>query len=257
MKSHDDDGGGFGASSPPVVLLTGASRGIGLETARLFSTRGWRVLALSREAPCAEARRFLAADDHIAADLSDIDGLEAVIAAVRARLVDGRLDALVNNAGISPKTADGSRIGVAGSDADLWRAVLNVNLVSTALLARGLLPELERAQGAIVNVTSIVGSRVHPFAGAAYAASKAGLTALTREMAREFAPLGIRANAVAPGEINTTILSPRTSEIVSRDVPMRRLGEPQEVAEVVYFLCADSASYVTGVEIPINGGQHV
>jgi NAD(P)-dependent dehydrogenase (short-subunit alcohol dehydrogenase family) len=250
-------GGKWGGGAPPVVLLTGASRGIGLETARLFCERGWRVLTVSRKPPIDDGCRPVPNASHIIADLADIDGIDRLADEVRVRLGDGQLNALVNNAGISPKCADGSRIGVAESDAALWNRVLNVNLVSTALLVRALLPELAKAHGSIVNVTSIVASRVHPFAGAAYAASKAGLAALTREMAREFAPLGIRANAVAPGEINTTILSPRTSEIIAREVPMQRLGEPMEVAEVVYFLCAPGSSYVTGVEIPINGGQHV
>jgi NAD(P)-dependent dehydrogenase (short-subunit alcohol dehydrogenase family) len=126
---------------------------------------------------------------------------------------------------------------VAASDARVWTQVLNVNLVSIALLARGLLPELVAAAGSIVNVTSIVGSRVHPFAGVTYAASKAKLSTLTRELAYEFGPLGVRANATAPGEIETSILSPGTDELVAKQVPLKRLGDPREVAETVHFLC--------------------
>jgi NAD(P)-dependent dehydrogenase (short-subunit alcohol dehydrogenase family) len=125
------------------------------------------------------------------------------------------------------------------------------------LLAQKLQPELARAKASIVNVTSIAGSRVHPFAGVAYAASKAGLTALTRELASELGPFGIRANAIAPGEIDTSILSPGTEEIVRRDVPLRRLGTPREVAETILFLCSERSAYVNGAEIHINGGQHV
>ncbi|MBB4441636.1 NAD(P)-dependent dehydrogenase (short-subunit alcohol dehydrogenase family) [Rhizobium leguminosarum] len=135
--------------------------------------------------------------------------------------------------------------------------MLNVNLISTALLARALLPELEAAKGLIVNVTSIAGSRVHPFAGVAYAASKAGLASLTRELAHEFGPRGVRANAIAPGEIETSILSPGTNALVEQEVPMARLGTPREVAETIYFLCSDASSYINGAEIHINGGQHV
>ena len=116
--------------------------------------------------------------------------------------------------------------------------------------------ELEKAQGAVVNVTSIAGSRVHPFAGAAYATSKAALAALTREMASDFGPRGIRVNAIAPGEIDTSILSPGTEKIVE-EIPMRRLGQPAEVAETIFYLCSPQSSYVTGAEIHINGGQHV
>jgi NAD(P)-dependent dehydrogenase (short-subunit alcohol dehydrogenase family) len=108
-----------------------------------------------------------------------------------------------------------------------------------------------------VNVTSIAGSRVHPFAGAADATSKAALASLTREMASDFGRLGIRVNAIAPGEIDTSILSPGTDEIVEREIPLRRLGKPEEVAATIYFLCTAPSSYVNGAEIHINGGQHV
>ena len=109
----------------------------------------------------------------------------------------------------------------------------------------------------MVNVTSIAGSRVHPFAGAAYATSKAALAALTREMAADFGPLGIRVNAIAPGEIDTAILSPGTEKIVAHQIPMHRLGTPDEVAKIIYVLCTETSSYVNGAEIHINGGQHV
>jgi NAD(P)-dependent dehydrogenase (short-subunit alcohol dehydrogenase family) len=124
------------------------------------------------------------------------------------------------------------------------------------MLARGLCEELARAKGSVVNVTSIAGSRVHPFAGAAYATSKAALAALTREMASDFGPLGVRVNAISPGEIDTAILSPGTEKIVEQ-IPMRRLGTTEEVAKAIYFLCTDASSYVNGAELHINGGQHV
>ena len=114
-----------------------------------------------------------------------------------------------------------------------------------------------RSKGAVVNVTSIAGSRVHPFAGAAYATSKAALAALTREMAHDFGRHGIRVNAISPGEIDTAILSPGTERIVREQIPMKRLGEPEEVAKAIYFLCTDASSYVNGAELHINGGQHV
>ena len=109
----------------------------------------------------------------------------------------------------------------------------------------------------MVNVTSIGGSRVHPFAGAAYGTSKAALAALTREMAAEFGSRGVRVNAISPGEIDTSILSPGTERIVEEQIPMHRLGEPEEVAKAIYFLCSDQSSYVNGAELHINGGQHV
>jgi NAD(P)-dependent dehydrogenase (short-subunit alcohol dehydrogenase family) len=175
---------------------------------------------------------------------------------MRERLPDGKLDALVNNAGVSPKGKNGERLDVLESGMNVWRHVFEVNLFATIWLAQGLREELTRAKGAIVNVTSIAGGRVHPFAGAAYATSKAALAALTREMAADFGPLGVRVNAIAPGEIDTAILSPGTEKIVET-IPLRRLGQPEEVAKTIYYLCTDQSSYVTGAEIHINGGQHV
>ena len=112
------------------------------------------------------------------------------------------------------------------------------------------------AAAALLRRSSIAGSRVHPFAGSAYATSKAALSSLTREMAADFGPLGIRVNAIAPGEIDTSILSPGTEKLVE-EIPLRRLGSPEEVAKTIYFLCTEQSSYVTGAEIHINGGQHV
>lgn len=241
----------------PIMLLTGASRGIGHATVKLFQSNGWRILTVSRQPFSPDCPWPGARENHIQADLADLDGIEALVAEVRARLPQGRLHALVNNAGISPKGEGGRRLGVTLSDAHVWTQVLNVNLISTALLARALLPELEAAKGSIVNVTSIAGSRVHPFAGTAYAASKAGLAALTREMAHEFGPFGVRANAIAPGEIATSILSPGTDDLVAREVPMGRLGDASEVAQTIHFLCTAESAYINGAEIHINGGQHV
>lgn len=240
-----------------TMLLTGASRGIGHATVKLFQAKGWRILTVSRQPFSEECRWPSARESHIQADLADLSQIDRLAATVRERLVDGKLHALVNNAGISPKGPGRSRLGVADTTAEVWTHVLNVNLVSTALIARALLPELEAAKGSIVNVTSIAGSRVHPFAGVAYAASKAGLAALTREMAHEFGRHGVRANAIAPGEIETSILSPGTDALVAAEVPMGRLGEPREVAETIYFLCSGQSSYINGAEIHINGGQHV
>jgi short-subunit dehydrogenase len=98
---------------------------------------------------------------------------------------------------------------------------------------------------------------VHPFAGAAYATSKAALASLTREMASDFGRVGVRVNSIAPGEIDTSILSPGTEKIVEQQIPLHRLGTPDEVAKIIYVLCTETSSYVNGAEIHINGGQHV
>jgi NAD(P)-dependent dehydrogenase (short-subunit alcohol dehydrogenase family) len=150
----------------------------------------------------------------------------------------------------------GGRLGSIETDHRDWMTVFQVNFFAPIMLARGLINELQAGSGAVVNVSSIAGSRVHPFAGSAYATSKAALAALTREMAADFAPLGIRVNAISPGEIDTAILSPGTEALIA-DIPMRRLGQPEEVAKAIYFLCTEQSSYINGAELSVDGGQHV
>src|SRR5215468_10392081 len=208
-----------------TLVLTGASRGIGHATVKKFSAGGWRVITVSRQPFSALCPWPSGGENHVQLDLARPADVDRGIEQIRARLAGGKLDALVNNAAISPKNPSGER--------------------------------LSAARGCVVNVTSIAGSRVHPFAGSAYATSKAALAALTREMAHDFGPRGIRVNAIAPGEIDTSILSPGTEKIVENQIPMRRLGTPDEVADVIHFLCEKGSSYVSGAEIQINGGQHV
>ena len=223
-----------------------------------FSQAGWRVITCSRHAFPENCPWEAGPEDHIQVDLSDPEDTEHAVAEMRTRLEDqgSRLDALVNNAGISPKGAEGGRLGTMNTELSDWLHVFHVNLFGPVILARGLVEELRAASGAVVNVTSIAGSRVHPFAGSAYATSKAALASLTREMASDFGPLGVRVNAIAPGEIDTSILSPGTDKLVE-ELPLRRLGQPSEVAETIFYLCSEQSSYVTGAEIHINGGQHV
>ena len=245
-------------SERKTLILTGASRGIGHATVKRFSSAGWRVITCSRQPFPEDCPWEAGPEDHIQVDLADVENTVAAIAEMRERLKDqgGRLHALDNNAAISPKGDGGSRLGVFDTDVETWYRVFQVNFFASVMLARGLVEELKAAQGSVVNVTSIAGERVHPFAGSAYATSKAALAALTREMASEFGRLGVRVNAIAPGEIDTAILSPGTDKIVA-EIPMRRLGTPEEVARTIYFLCTDQSSYVNGAEIQINGGQHV
>jgi NAD(P)-dependent dehydrogenase (short-subunit alcohol dehydrogenase family) len=238
-----------------TLLLTGASRGIGHATVQRFNAAGWRVITCSRHPFPAECPWGGGEANHIQIDLADPKDVIEKVEEIRARL-NGRLDALVNNAGISPKGPEGERLDTISTDLRTWGHVFHVNFFAPVVLARSLKNELAAAKGAVVNVTSIAGARVHPFAGAAYATSKAALAALTREMAFDFGPLGVRVNAIAPGEIRTAILSPGTEDLADR-LPMRRLGEPQEVADTVYFLCTEGSSYISGTEIEINGAQHV
>jgi NAD(P)-dependent dehydrogenase (short-subunit alcohol dehydrogenase family) len=246
------------AGKRPVMLLTGASRGIGHATVMQFAMAGWRILSCSRQAFSDKCPWPSGADDHVQIDLGDPEDTMRGIAEIKRRLAaeGGKLNALVNNAGISPKGPKGARLGAATTSFNDWHKVFQVNFFAPIMLARGLFRELAAARGSIVNVTSIAGSRVHPFAGTAYATSKAALGSLTREMAGDFGPHGIRVNAIAPGEIDTAILSPGTDRLIEA-IPLRRLGSTSEVADIIYFLCSGQASYVTGAEIHINGGQHV
>lgn len=254
----EKQGNGSGGDRRKTLVLTGASRGIGHAAVRRFSGEGWRVLTLSRQpfdknCPWPEGEA-----SHVQVDLADADSLGLAVADIRARLEEegGKLHALVNNAGISPKLDGGIRPNSIDTPMQIWRQVFQVNFFAPILLARGLFDELKAARGAIVNVTSIAGGRVHPFAGSAYATSKAALSSLTREMAADFGPHGIRVNSIAPGEIDTAILSPGTEGMIE-DIPLGRLGATQEVADTIFYLCSKQASYVNGAEVHVNGGQHV
>jgi len=240
-----------------TLLLTGASRGIGHATVKRFSAAGWRVITCSRHAFPENCPWEMGPEDHIQVDLADPVSTREAIALIKKRLDHGELHALVNNAAISPKGPDGTRLGSVDTDLDTWNHVFRVNFFAPIMMARGLINELKAVKGSVVNVTSIAGSRVHPFAGAAYATSKAALAALTREMASDFGRIGVRVNSIAPGEIDTSILSPGTEKIVEQQIPMHRLGTPDEVAKIIYVLCTETSSYVNGAEIHINGGQHV
>lgn len=255
LRVKSDSAKGSDMAEQKTLVLTGASRGIGHATVKRFSAEGWRVLTCSRQAFDPRCPWPGGEENHIQIDLADPNKTVAAIEVIKEK-IDGRLDALVNNAGISPKGQKGGRLNTLETDLRTWGQVFHVNFFASVILARGLQDELAAAKGAIVNVTSIAGVRVHPFAGAAYATSKAALAALTREMAHDFGPLGVRVNAIAPGEVETAILSPGTEKIVEQ-LPLRRLGQPSEVASAIWFLCSDQSSYISGTEIEVNGAQHV
>ena len=166
-----------------ALLLTGASRGIGHATVKRFSAAGWRVITCSRHPFPENCPWEMGPEDHIQVDLADPAGTLTAIDEIKQRLENGELHALVNNAAISPKAEGGKRLSSIDTTLDVWQHVFQVNFFAPIMLARGLVDELKAAKGSVVNVTSIAGSRVHPFAGAAYATSKAALAALTREMA--------------------------------------------------------------------------
>ena len=242
-------------SDQKIVVLTGASRGIGHATVKKFASENWRVITCSRQAFDDRCPWPGGEMNHIQLDLSNPNQTIEAIEEIKAK-IGPNLHALVNNAGISPKGKNGSRLNTLNTDLKTWGQVFHVNFFASVVLARGLQKELASAKGAIVNITSIAGSKVNPIAGPAYATSKAALAALTREMAADFGPLKVRVNAIAPGEVETDILSEGTDQIVKK-IPLRRLGLPEEVANTIYFLCSNESSYISGAELHINGGQHV
>jgi NAD(P)-dependent dehydrogenase (short-subunit alcohol dehydrogenase family) len=240
----------------PLLILTGASRGIGHATVKRFSAEGWRIVTCSREGVPEECKRDPNWSHHITTDLSDPAGVAAFIDEANALIGDAPVNALVNNAAFSPKTPFRERLGCLNGDLAGWRQVFELNLFAPLALSRGFAAALARGKGAIVNITSIAGHAIHPFAGSAYSTSKAALSALTREMAVEFAELGVRVNAVAPGEIETAMIGPEYESLIPR-IPLHRMGKPEEVAAAVYRLCTDDFGYVTGTEIFVTGGQHL
>ena len=258
-----------------TIILTGASRGIGHATVQKFSHEGWRIITCSREGIPPHCKADPNWTHHIPTDLSDKNSVEKFMDEASDILQDAPLHALVNNAAVSPKADYKERLGCLNADVSLWRQVFELNFFTPLLLSRGFAKNLTRAStmvtkkelsdnnddmarasASIVNITSIAGHRGHPFAGSAYSTSKAALSSLTREMALEFAPLKVRVNAVAPGEIKTDMIGPEYEPLINR-IPMQRMGSPDEVADVVYQLCNDDFSYVTGAEIFLTGGQHL
>ena len=244
------------AGEVKTVVLTGASRGIGHATVKRFSDEGWHIITCSRDVVPDACKRDPNWTGHITVDLAKPGEQDRFIAAAQEMLGDAQLHALVNNAGVSPKTPYKERLGCLNGDMDAWKDVFELNLFAPLRLARGFASALHRGKGSVVNITSVAGHAVHPFAGSAYSVSKAALSALTREMAAEFGTLGVRVNAIAPGEIATDMLSPETDVLIPR-IPMQRLGDPEEVAAVIFFLCSSQSAYVSGSEVFVTGAQHI
>ncbi len=237
------------------VVVTGASKGIGRETVRRYLAEGWVVHSCARTMPEGGLDHPLWRT-HELVDLTDEVAIRRFIEVVTERLGDAPLHALINNAGLSPKTPYRERLGVLNGPIEGWKEVFELNFFAPLRLARGFAAKLHKGKGAIVNVTSIAGHFVHPFAGPAHSTSTAALSGLSREMAAEFAQLGVRVNAVAPGEISTEMISADYEALVPR-IPLDRMGTPQDVAGTIFRLCSDDFSYVTGSEIFVTGGQHL
>jgi NAD(P)-dependent dehydrogenase (short-subunit alcohol dehydrogenase family) len=243
-------------SKKKTAIVTGASRGIGHAISRLFLAKGWQIITCSRsEIPdtCGRDKNWC---HHFPADLSNPESIKKFIDQVSNAIEGGTLNALINNAGMSPKTNYKERLGCLNGDIEAWREVFELNFYAPLKLSRGFASFLHQGRGSVVNITSIAGHKIHPFAGSAYSISKAALSSLTREMANEFASLNVRVNAIAPGEIKTGMIQPEYEVLIPR-IPLDHLGSPDDVAQAAFYLCSEEAKYITGTEIWVTGGQHM
>jgi NAD(P)-dependent dehydrogenase (short-subunit alcohol dehydrogenase family) len=247
---------GTGATQPRLAIVTGAADGIGQATARAFATAGYRLVLVDRnDAGVEELRAELepagtAGHVAVAGDVTD-EGHAATVAERAGRL--GGPDVLVNVVG-------GSRPGKTVVDLSVpeWHELLALNLTSTFLMCRAVLPDMERAgAGAIVNVSSgagLRGMRANP----GYCAAKAGVVALTRALAIDHGPSGVRVNCVAPGPVRTPLMRRnRTDDEIAamgRLSLTGRIAEPAEIAEAILWLASDASSYVMGQTIEVDGG---
>ena len=239
-----------------IIILTGGSRGIGHATSKKFWEEGWRVITCSRSEVAPQCPWEKNKTDHFQIDLEDLDDLRKKVKDLQALLKGKPVKALINNAAISPKNEKNNRLNFDETDVNLWQKVFNVNFFSPIILSKSLIPNLQSANGVIINITSIASDMVHEFAGPAYATSKAALKSLTREMASDLSQYNIRVNAIAPGEIETSMITKNSKHLI-KQIPMGRFGKPEEVASVIFSMCSESFSYVNGTEIQINGGQTV
>ena len=233
-----------------VALITGAARGIGLATAALFHAEGRRIVMLDRDTDeLTEAAATLPGALAITCDVSSPQQVAQAIAEVEQTY--GRLDILVNNAGV----ADFGPL--AETDFSRWRRVMETNLDGVFLMSQACLALLSARGGAIVNIASISGLRASTLR-IAYGTSKAAVIHLTKQQAAELGEVGIRANCVCPGPVDTKLAlavhSPEIRAAYHDAIPLNRYGSEREIADVIYFLASERASYVTGQIVASDGG---
>ena len=241
---------GFGSLDGKVALVTGGSRGIGAAISRELAKAGAKV-ALNYRAGQEAADEVAGEIGGLAvrADVSKPEEVQAVIERVEGEF--GDIDALVNNAGVTRDTL------IARMTDDDWQTVIDTNLRGTFNTSRAVSRKmLRRRAGSIVNLSSVVGVHGNP-GQANYAASKAGIIGLTKALARELGSRGVRVNAIAPGYISTEltdVLNDEQRGLILQNTPLGRLGEPEDVARAVRFLCSDEAAFITGEVLLVDGG---
>lgn len=240
-----------------TAFITGASRGIGRACAIALARAGVRVALAARdmvklEETAAEVRKLGAEAHVVAIDMASQDSIKEAIACTARDF--GRIDILVNNAGI---TRDGLALRMKPED---WDAVIRTNLTGAFFACQQVLQGMMKERwGRIINISSIVGESGNP-GQANYAASKAGLIGLTKSLAQEIASRNITVNAVAPGFIETdmtAVLSEEQKANMLAQIPLKRFGQPEEIAAAVRFLASEEAGYITGHVLSVNGGMYM
>ncbi len=240
-----------------IALVTGAAKGIGLATSKKLIADGCHVVMVDR-LPIELSKLGISSNNALAfsGDVSDAAFLLRLKEQIESRL--GTVSILVNNAGISPKRPDGRSSGILEVTLDEWSKVLMINLTTVMQLSQLFLPGMQAQKfGRIVSLSSLAGRSKSVVAGPSYMASKAGVLGLMRAIASEMGPFGITANCVAPGRILTDMAMQAGEEVNRRyaeQIPVRRLGTAEEVADAIAFLCAESSGFINGATIDINGG---
>lgn len=228
-----------------VVLITGAAGGIGGASAKLMAGSGAKVYGTDISKGHG--------DNFFSGDITDQSFIIKIVNEIKSR--EGRIDVLVNSAGIYLRTP------VKDITKEEWERLMNINLTSVFLLTQAVIDiMLAQKSGSIISLTSVAGKVGGLIAGAHYAASKAAVECLTKSLAKLGAPHGVRVNAVAPGIIDTSMqdgVPPEQMDFLMKNIPMGRLGTPEEVAHTIMFLASDLSSYITGQNISVNGGTYM